>query len=257
MFDFFYNRISFLEREIQILEHKIQDAPVGKLRVYTSGNYSRWIVLLPDGTNQYLKKAEKELAYRLWRKQQDMDTLNLYQKELAIMQRSDAVLKKLYNSQEKRINRHINTDAAREIAEFSKKSEWAKEPYSKNPYKPEGLTDIGPFSEKMRSKSEVIIAMSLVKYDIKYRYECEYPLNGRSVYPDFMIKRPSDGKIILWEHFGMWDVDKYRSAAIDKISEYLSSGLVPYEDFIYSIETSQRHTNPERINDMIRTFILK
>ena len=59
MFDFFYNRISFLEREIQILEHKIQDAPVGKLRIYTSGNYSRWIVLLPDGTNQYLKKAEK------------------------------------------------------------------------------------------------------------------------------------------------------------------------------------------------------
>ena len=109
----------------------------------------------------------------------------------------------------------------------------------------------------MRSKSEVIIGMALVMHDIKYRYECEFPLNGRSVYPDFMIKRPSDGKIVIWEHFGMWDVPEYQRSAIEKINEYLSSGLVPYEDFIYSIETGDAHLNPELVNDMIRAFILR
>ena len=257
MFDYFDHRISYLKNEISSLESSITAAPVGRLRVYANGQYSRWVLLLPDGSKKYIRKTEKETARKLWRKQQDIDRLNFLKKELAILDRSGSALKKLYLPEKSKAILHTNSYMAKDIADFSKVDDWASLPYQKNPYKRDEMTEQGPFDEKMRSKSEVIIGMALVMHDIKYRYECEFPLNGRSVYPDFMIKRPSDEKIVIWEHFGMWDVPEYQRSAIEKINEYLSSGLVPYEDFIYSIETGDAHLNPELVNDMIRAFILR
>ena len=47
-----------------------------------------------------------------------------------------------------------------------------------------------------RSKSEMLIAMALTSYGIEFKYEAKMEVNGRYIYPDFIIKRPKDGKII-------------------------------------------------------------
>ncbi|RRF94821.1 MAG: hypothetical protein DUD27_08905 [Lachnospiraceae bacterium] len=256
MFNCLERRIKFLEKEIPILEARIKAAPSGKLRIYTHDNYSRWMVLLSDGKSQYIKKSEKELVCKLWHKQLDSDSLDLYKRELAILKRDSAAIEKLYASRQKRINRHTNSTLPQDKAVFLPDENWHDIPYHKNPYKQENLTNIGPGGEKMRSKSEVMIAMALAQHNIEYRYECEYPLGCRSVYPDFMIKRPADGEIILWEHFGMWDNEEYLKGAVDKINDYIANGLIPYENFIYSLETESHPTDYSLINDMIETYIL-
>lgn len=248
-------RISFLEKELEELSRKISAAPAGKLRIYASGGYTRWYVSLPDGKRIYLPKTQTAIANALWQKNRDLEKQKRYLKELRECRRMESVLEKLYAIEERNTCRQMNTTVANEIAELSDDS-WENESYIHNPYPFDGKGEKGPRGVRMRSKSEVIIAMTLESFHILYRYECAYFLGGRNVFPDFMIKRPSDGKIILWEHFGMWDIEEYRDNAVRKINEYQSAGLVPFDDFIYSIETGENHVDMDRIANMIRTFIL-
>ena len=71
--------------------------------------------------------------------------------------------------------------------------------------------------ERVRSKSEVIIANALHRNKIPYRYE--YPLqlsNGKIVYPDFTVLNLKTRKEYIWEHFGMLDDPHYRETMLNK-----------------------------------------
>ena len=61
-----------------------------------------------------------------------------------------------------------------------------------------------------RSKSEVLVAMVLDSNGLEYKYEVALHINGRTIYPDFVIRRKRDGKIFIWEHFGMIFSEEYR-----------------------------------------------
>ena len=52
----------------------------------------------------------------------------------------------------------------------------------------------------VRSKSELLIADALFYHGIRYEYEKELILSGRTIYPDFTIRHPQTGKIFYWEH---------------------------------------------------------
>lgn len=74
--------------------------------------------------------------------------------------------------------------------------------------------------DKVRSKSEVIIANLLFQHGIEYKYE--EPLdcgNGKTMLPDFTILL-SDGKKLFWEHLGMLGVESYDRRWLDKLKMY-------------------------------------
>lgn len=104
----------------------------------------------------------------------------------------------------------------------------------------EGAPEI--FSEKgerVRSKSEKMIADKLALMKIPYRYEC--PLDaGRSYcyYPDFTILDIRERKTIIYEHFGMMQDEKYARDALNKIKDYQKAGLRRGENFIFTMESS-------------------
>jgi len=83
--------------------------------------------------------------------------------------------------------------------------------------------------DKVRSKSEVIIANMLEHNKIKYNYEkkLEYK-NGHWIEPDFTILL-SDGNEIYWEHLGMLGVQSYDNRWLEKqaiYEKYFSNKLV-------------------------------
>lgn len=256
MLQFVEQRISFLEKETAALEEKIRMAPEGKLRIYTSGGYSRWLVSMPGGDRIYLRKSQVELANALWKKQENIGMRDRYSRELKEMRRLKNMLQKIYDTGDRHLSRQMNSEVIKDIAGFSTVDNWENESFCTNPYPFDGNGEKGPRGIRMRSKSEVIIAMTFETFGIPYRYECGYMLNGRMVYPDFMLKRPSDGKIILWEHFGRWDDEGYHKNAVNKLDEYLDAGLAPYDDLMFSIETSDRHVDMDVIANMLRTFVL-
>ena len=83
--------------------------------------------------------------------------------------------------------------------------------------------------DKVRSKSEVIIANLLADNGIIYEYEkkLEYA-NGRWIEPDFTIIK-EDGTELYWEHLGMLGVESYDNRWLKKqdiYEEYFPDKLI-------------------------------
>lgn len=111
--------------------------------------------------------------------------------------------------------------------------------------------------ERVRSKSEVIIANELLRANIPYRYECPIMLGGQKVHPDFTILRMSDRKEVYWEHLGMLDDADYRNNALRKIREYEKHGIFPGNDLIITAETLKNPLNAAHVRSMIEYYILQ
>ncbi|MBO4637585.1 MAG: hypothetical protein J5685_10610 [Clostridiales bacterium] len=116
--------------------------------------------------------------------------------------------------------------------------QWMEKPYVPKEFKegiPEYYTQKG---ERVRSKSEQLIADHLAAKGIPYKYECPLKLKKGTVHPDFTILRVSDRKEIYLEHNGMMDKEDYASDKIQLINDYSKSGHVLGDDLFITQETS-------------------
>ena len=74
--------------------------------------------------------------------------------------------------------------------------------------------------DKVRSKSEIIIANLLFEHGIDYEYELPLVFaNGTSICPDFTIML-SDGSKVFWEHLGMLGLESYDAVWLYKLGLY-------------------------------------
>ena len=135
-------------------------------------------------------------------------------------------------------------------------ADWKSLEYTSLGFSPdyaEYYTDNG---ERVRSKSEIIIANKLYRYNIPYRYECPLQLqSGVITHPDFTCLNVSTRQEYIWEHFGIMDNAEYACNAIRKINDYANSGYILGKNFIATFETSNTPINANYIDDIIRTNI--
>ena len=74
--------------------------------------------------------------------------------------------------------------------------------------------------DRVRSKSEVIIANLLYEYKIDYEYEKKlYYGKNKWIEPDFTVNLPSGGEI-YWEHLGMIGTESYDKRWLEKLEIY-------------------------------------
>lgn len=74
--------------------------------------------------------------------------------------------------------------------------------------------------DKVRSKSEVIIANLLYQHSVNYDYEQKlFYEAGKWIEPDFTIHLPS-GENLYWEHLGMLGSDSYDRRWLEKLEIY-------------------------------------
>lgn len=107
-----------------------------------------------------------------------------------------------------------------------------------------------------RSKSEMLIAMALTSYGIEFKYESKMYVNGRYIYPDFIIKRPKDGKIFIWEHFGKMQEDEYRYKNLNRIEEYHQTGFYLWDNLIASFDLGKNAIDMDYIDKIIKLYLL-
>ena len=113
------------------------------------------------------------------------------------------------------------------------------------------VTDRG---ERVRSKSEQLIANRLNAKGIPYKYECPLELGGMVFHPDFTILRMEDRKEIYWEHLGMMDDPEYCTNAIQRIRLYEANSIYPWRELVLSMETVSTPINLAVINRMISLY---
>ena len=127
------------------------------------------------------------------------------------------------------------------------------------PDSPEYYTARG---ERVRSKSEVIIADTLTRLSIPYRYE--YPLTlhrgGRkttslTIYPDFLCLNLRTRQEFIWEHFGLMDNSAYSTSAVQKLQTYNQNDIHPGKSLIISTETADLPLNTKHIENIIQTYL--
>ena len=71
--------------------------------------------------------------------------------------------------------------------------------------------------DRVRSKSEQIIADRLFINNIPYKYEYPIEINGIIYHTDFRILRMSDRKELFYEHFGKMGDEQYANDNIRSI----------------------------------------
>lgn len=135
-------------------------------------------------------------------------------------------------------------------------SEWVEMPYHTNEAYPENLKFQSPSGHLLRSKSELLIDMTLFQHKLPFRYECELRLGDVIFYPDFTIRHPATLNTFYWEHFGMMDQPFYAQKACEKLQLYCQNGIIPDINLITTFETRKNPLTLQTIHQKISSFLL-
>lgn len=135
-------------------------------------------------------------------------------------------------------------------------SRWLMEEYIKKGFAedvPEIFTSTGL---RVRSKSELIIAETLSRMEIPFRYEYPLKLKEFNVHPDFFCLNVRTRKEFAWEHFGMLDDSEYAKCAVKKIRNYEQNGYSLGKKLIVTMETQNNPINSRHIERIIKQHLL-
>ena len=134
--------------------------------------------------------------------------------------------------------------------------EWKSKEYQGKGFKeniPVILTERG---ERVRSKSEKIMADYFFRHGIEYKYESPLYIKGMgTIYPDFTFLSPKTGEEIYWEHNGMVDSPEYARKMVQKIEAYENNGIFSGERLILTFETQQSVLNTKKIEQLVERYL--
>ena len=260
LYDKIENRINELKKVVQQKQKQLENVHPGILNVHSSGNKACFYYKESSDTRtrKYLKNSEQDLIRELCQKDYDQKVLAAAQKELNQLEK----LKKVYEQPTyEEIIGTINIHRQPYIIpdkmsdeEFIKK--WETVTYTGKEFAndiPEYYTDKG---ERVRSKSEILIANILERKRIPYRYEAPLFLEGYGiVYPDFTILDVKARKEWYLEHLGMMDDPVYAEKAVKKIETYEKNGIYTGKNLILTYETRKSPLNPKLVKDLLKIYL--
>lgn len=248
--------LASLEKEEQQIHSALSTRkwPEGTIRFQKNGGSYKWYQVM-GRERIYLPKKSRETASLLARKTAMLARLHAIQREkdacLAFLKKFEAAPTRLEHVSE---SPEFLKLTGQSLPESARK--WALADYTRNTNHPEALRFKTSSGRCVRSKSEAMIAMSLEKFGIPYRYECALEIESGTIYPDFTIRRPVDDKICLWEHFGMMDRSGYAANALEKIPHYMRLGFFPDDNLLLTFETAEHPLDTFVIERMIRQMLL-
>ena len=246
------------------LRARLAKSPPGRLRTAIRGNKPRFYhVTDPKKANGlYIPRSEEALAARLAQKEYDTAAVAELERQLEMLNRLimnynplalDDTFANLSDCR-----RQLVTPVRLTDAEYAKR--WLAVPFKGKSFSdglPEYATARG---ETVRSKSEVIIADTLLRMGIPYRYEFPLKLKmpqekSAMFFPDFTCLNLRTREEILWEHFGMMDTPDYVHNAMEKLDIYERNGIFPGKRLIISRETAEKPLNVKTIQNLVEEYL--
>ncbi len=149
-----------------------------------------------------------------------------------------------------------------DIVPISKKiQDFKNETYKGLPFSESDKSDYHTYrGERVRSKSEKIIADELERQGIPYHYEMPLLLRVdgqmKEFHPDFTVMNVTTGEVKYMEHLGMMDNPSYYNNVLSKLDVYERNGLLIGRDVILLHESSFRPLSTRIIADYIQEFLV-
>lgn len=250
-------RMYQLNRIIKEKQDAIAKAPDGTIHVSSADNRTQYY-LHNNNKRTYLKESEIDKVKILCQKDYDLKILKAAERELKELEK----LLKLYREQPcEEIYGKLHLERQKLVepiwvpdSEYIK--QWENvEYYGKGFYddSPEYYTDKG---ERVRSKTEILIANALNRHGVPYRYEQPLYLSDYgTIHPDFTVLNVRLRKEIHWEHMGMMDNYEYAEDALKRIEVYEKNGYFPGDKLILTHETAKRPINSKTIEKIIEMYL--
>jgi len=254
-------RKTILDSLIANMQESLKKAPSGRLRISECNNKKQYYHCnnSEGGTGVYIPKEKRNYACRLAQKSYDEKVMREAKKE------SDLLQKMIVYYEGRTVDKVFGSlsegrkELVQPIEEGLEKyvREWSGYKYQGKDFAEEAAELYTDQGERVRSKSELIIANILCKNNIPYRYECPVELKGYgTVYPDFTILDVKRRKEILWEHLGMMDDPVYAEQAVRKIQSYMANGFYPGDNLILTAETRLQPLNLKIVHGVIDRYCL-
>lgn len=249
-----------IEKRTAAVKKRIKSAPAGSLRVAKKRRGYQYYHMTDknDTLGKYLPHKTRNTAIRLAQKDYDAKLLKVLEKQQKTI---DAFLKDYDPDAAQQVYENLSVPRKMMVTpevlndeEFINK--WQNEPYEKLGFgrnDPEYYTARG---ERVRSKSEILIADALYRNNIPYRYE--YPVYSNGVImaaPDFNCLNVRLRKEYYWEHLGMMGNEEYADRNMKKIEKYSLAEDFDEAGLILTMETENKPLDTRVIEAKIRRYL--
>lgn len=252
---------SWLENIFDQAEARLKQAPPGSVRLSKRKNGMQYYHCLPGGKKNgtYIPRANRELSQRLAQKSYDEKVVKLAGRRLSQLKRllkdyEDDEIERIYEK-ETRARKKLIQPAVLSWEQMLKT--WSEKEYKGKEFMEDApliLTDRG---ERVRSKSEKILADLFGRMGIPYKYECPLYLKGLGVvYPDFTFLSRKNRQEIYWEHDGKMDDPVYVQNAVRKIHAYETNHIYPGERLILTFETDKISLDTQLAEKLASHYLL-
>ncbi len=252
-------KISTIDELLKETQRALQNVPEGRLRISQNHGSEQYYRMrgAQDATGEYISKKEMQLVRVLAQKEYDRKLMQELEElrnficcsEQKIRKKNEKILSLYGGMREGR----KNLVDARIIDDEEYVKRWVEVEYQGKAFRedtPEIYTEKG---ERVRSKSEKLIADKLYILGIPYRYEYPFCMKGfGTVYPDFTLLNVKERKEWIWEHFGMMDDPEYAEAAVKKINLYQKNGILLGERLIATFETKNSVPDMRSVGRMLQ-----
>lgn len=242
------------------VEGQLKYPPKGNLCVSKSHNTFQYYRSEEENPNKryYLDKSKRNLAVALAQRDYNkklLKELNANLKELDYFinaykpQSLSACYEKLPQARKNLIKPIFISDSEYALL-------WQKKEYANKPQEPDG-TFLTLKKEKVRSKSEIIIANLLKEYAIPYHYEFPVKLkNGQFLYPDFLCLNVQTRQEFYWEHCGKMSDSEYTSCMARRLREFSAAGIIIGKNLLITMETESSPLSTKEVEQIIKTFLI-
>ena len=250
-----------IEEHLNRINNRLKNAPPGSLRINTKSNKHQYYHRInpSDPQGKYLPRKDHCVAVRLAQKDYDQKLLKTLSDQQTVLLRfmkefaPDAAMQVYENLSKPRKElvrpEFLNDEDFIEL--------WLNMPYQKLGFSkndPEYYTAKG---ERVRSKSEILIADALFRHNIPYRYE--YPVYDNGVIiaaPDFNCLNVRLRKDYYWEHLGKLGDPDYSNRNVSKLEKYTFAGDFDESSLILTFETDSHPLNTKVIEEKIKKYLL-
>ena len=249
----------YLERIADAARKSSLIVPEGRLRISKSKYNPRYYQCMEGGNEIYISKTEKDLPKQLAQKDYNKAVIKKAETRLKQIQKiiqdySDDEIEKIYTSMHKERQALVTPIEAMWDQRIEK---WYEEEYDGKEFREGTAVILTEKGERVRSKSEKILADSFYRKNILYKYEKPLHLKGYGiVYPDFTFLSRKKGKEIYWEHEGMMDRQEYARTAVKKIESYQTNHIYMGDRLILTFETEQCPLNFRIVENLIEKYLM-
>lgn len=249
-------RLCELENVLKKKKEGYKKHPTERLRIIKKGKGFQFYKIEKGKKTIYLSKKNLNEIKRLAQKSYEKKVISKIQRQIKLIK---STIKKLETYNIEKVYERASNERKKFIlpVTFPKeliKEKWEQIKYTKKEFWNNTTEFITSKNERVRSKSELIIAEALLKNNILYHYEYPIKINNAAFYPDFCCYNINKRKTIFWEHFGMMDNLEYLNKAIEKIKFYQENNFQIGTDVVFTMESSSVPISSKQIEKVINQY---